>query len=69
VRAGKYGFDHDSVHDDTDFPVSISFNSPLWIRRSRSLAPPIRTPLTNTIGKVGHPVHIFKALRRRQSLK
>jgi len=69
VRAGQHGFDHDSIHDDTDFPISICFNSPLWITRSRSSAPPIRTPLTNTIGKVGHPVHIFNAVRRRQSLK
>jgi hypothetical protein len=69
VRAGHHGFEDDGAHDDTDFPVSINFNSPLWIRRSRSLAPPIRTPLTNTIGKVGHPDHIFKAVRRRQSLK
>ena len=69
VRAGQHGFDHDSIHDATDFPISISFNSPLWIRRSRSAAPPIRMPLTNIMGKVGHPVHIFKALRRRQSFK
>ncbi len=68
VRAGQHGLEDDGVHDDTDFPVSIRFSSPLSIRRSRSLAPPIRTPLTNTIGKVGHPVHIFKALRRRHPL-
>ena len=29
-------------------------------------APQTNTPLTKTIGKVGQPVHIFSALRRRQ---
>ena len=42
-------------------------------RRSRAArarsAPPTSVPLTKTIGKVGQPVHIFSALRRRQSLK
>ena len=65
----QHGFE-DDVHDQVDFTAYIRFtirvNSPLSISRSRSSAPPINTPLTNTIGKVGHPVHIFKALRRRQ---
>jgi len=42
-------------------------SSPLAISVSISSAPPTSVPLTNTIGKVGQPVHIFSALRRRQS--
>src|SRR3989442_14618722 len=42
-------------------------SSPLSMSFARSLAPPISTPLTNTIGNVGHPVHIFSARRRRHS--
>jgi hypothetical protein len=38
-------------------------------QRLRSSAPPTSTPLTKTIGKVGQPVHIFSALRRRHSRK
>ncbi len=49
--------------------VSSRASSPLTIRRCRSLAPPTSTPLTNTIGKVGQPVHIFRALRLRQRLR
>ena len=44
-------------------------SAPLSIRRCRSLAPPTNCPRTNTMGKVGQPVHIFNALRRRQSLR
>ena len=44
-------------------------SSPLSISLTSSAAPPTSTPLTKTIGKVGQPVHIFSALRRRQSLK
>ena len=44
-------------------------NSPLAISLARSSAPPTSVPLTKTIGKVGQPVHIFNALRRRQSLR
>src|SRR5882762_235069 len=39
-------------------------SSPLSMIFARSLAPPISTPLTNTIGNVGQPVHIFSARRR-----
>ena len=42
---------------------SVRFSSPLVTSRSSSSAPPISVPLTNTIGKVGQPVHIFSALR------
>ena len=45
------------------------FNSPEAIRAFTSLAPPISTWLTNTMGNVGQPVHIFKALRRRHWLR
>ena len=48
---------------------SVRFSSPLAIKASISLPPPTSTPLTKTIGKVGQPVHIFSALRRRHSLK
>ena len=33
------------------------------------VAPPISTPLTKIIGKVGQPVHIFNALRARHMEK
>ena len=49
--------------------LSSFCNSPLAINRATSSAPPTSTPLTNTIGKVGQPDHIFNALRRRQVLK
>ena len=67
LRAGQHGFEHHTHRGD--FTASIRVSSPLVISRSRSSAPPIRTPLTNTIGNVGQPVHIFRLLRRRQSLK
>ncbi len=51
------------------FPRSIALISPLAISRLTSAAPPTNTPFTNTIGKVGHPVHILRALRRRQGPK
>ncbi len=44
---------------------SMRCSSPDSIRARVSLAPPISVPLTNTIGKVGQPVHILSALRRR----
>jgi hypothetical protein len=50
-------------------PASIVFSSPLTISAFRSLAPPTSTPLTNTIGNVGQPVHSFSALRSRQVLR
>jgi len=46
-------------------PPSIAFSSPLSCSRFRSSKPPTRTPLTKTIGKVGQPLHILSALRRR----
>ena len=69
VRAGQHGIEYDGVHSAADFRAFADFNSPLLISRPRSSAPPTKTPLTNTIGKVGHPVHIFNALRRRQPFK
>ena len=39
---------------------------PLSMSLARSLAPPTSVPFTKTIGKVGQPVHILSALRRRQ---
>lgn len=48
---------------------SMRLNSPLSISAWSSLAPPTSTPLTNTIGNVGQPVHIFKALRGRHMPK
>jgi hypothetical protein len=47
------------------FPLS----SPLSSSRLTSSAPPTSTPFTNTIGNVGHPVHILSPSRRRHSLK
>ncbi len=44
-------------------------SSPLSMSFSRSSAPPTSTPFTNTMGKVGQPVHILSALRRRHSPK
>jgi hypothetical protein len=44
-------------------------NSPLSMSRASSLAPPMSTPFTNTMGKVGQPVHSLSARRLRQSLK
>ena len=41
----------------------------LSINLARSSAPPTNMPLTKTIGKVGQPVHILSALRRRHSAK
>jgi hypothetical protein len=46
------------------FAPSIVLISPLSISRFTSSAPPTSTPLTNTIGNVGHPVHILSAVRR-----
>jgi hypothetical protein len=69
MRAGQHGFEDDGVHDDANFPDSICFISPLSMRRFTSSAPPTNVPLTNTIGKVGHPVHIFNAKRRCQLLR
>src|SRR5438105_545558 len=43
--------------------------SELAISFSRSLAPPTSVPLTNTMGNVGQPVHIFNALRWRHWLR
>ena len=51
------------------FYASIFFNSPLEIKACTSVAPPTNTPFTNTMGKVGQPVHILSALRSRQVLK
>ena len=48
-------------------PASRVFNSPFSISLRRSRAPPTSMPLTNTIGKVGQPLHILSAVRRRQS--
>ena len=48
---------------------SILRNSPLAISRARSFAPPTNWPLTKTIGRVGQPLHIFSARRRRHWLK
>jgi hypothetical protein len=50
-------------------PATMRLSSPLSMSAARSLAPPTSVPLTNTIGKVGQPVHIFSALRSRQVLK
>jgi hypothetical protein len=44
-------------------------SSPLTISLCRSVAPPMSIPFTNTIGKVGQPVHIFNALRLRHPEK
>ena len=49
--------------------ASMRASSPLSSSRSRSVAPPISTPLTKIIGNVGQPVHILSALRRRQVLR
>src|SRR2546425_162381 len=49
--------------------ASIRVSSPLAISRFKSSAPPTSTHLTNTIGNVGHPVHILRAPRRRQPPK
>ena len=51
------------------YSPSNRFSSPLLTRRWRSSAPPTKLPLTNTIGKVGQPAHIFNALRSRQRLR
>ena len=51
------------------FQASIFCSSPLASNFSTSSAPPTSVPLTNTIGKVGQPVHILSALRLRQVLK
>ena len=45
-----------------------------WLAASIFLSSPLSTsassvPLAKTIGNVSQPVHIFSALRRRQSLK
>ena len=53
--SGRHGFQ--------DFNSVCS--SPLPINLLRSSAPPTNTPRTNTMGKVGQPVHIFRALRKR----
>jgi len=66
MRIVQHRFKYEIVHADEEFAAIISFNSPPSISRTRSSAPPTSTPLTNTIGKVGHPVHILRALRRRQ---
>ena len=39
--------------------------APFFTNRSRSCAPPTSTPFTNTMGRVGQPVHILSARRRR----
>lgn len=46
--------------------ASMRLNSPLSISLFKSLAPPIRMPLTKIIGKVGQPLHILSEPRCRQ---
>ena len=54
----------DGTADPRYFLISPFFNN-----RSRSCAPPTSTPFTNTSGKVGQPVHILSARRRRHCEK
>ena len=61
LPARQHGFERE-VHNDPDFPGTIRFNSPLPICFCTPQAPPISVPLTNTIGEVGHPVHILYAV-------
>ena len=53
------------AHSRDRIQASMRCSSPDSIRARVSSAPPISVPLTNTIGRVGQPVHILSALRRR----
>ncbi len=70
-RAGQRGQRRPGRPADAQAPAhpSSRCSSPLASSFSVSAAPPISVPRTKTIGKVGQPVHIFSALRRRHSPK